>query len=333
MPSGAIAAAHTAAASKFPVTSYEIDSANIKVRSSTHKKLSYFLFIDSGTNSIDSSTNRGVTNAAKQASDLSVGLSRHSESHDWNFQLKRFSLRINVKKGTGTIRTGKTLKRFGKLTLKLSSAGKAHRSCPSSTGFSTSRKIRLTGTPKFNSNSGKHGWGIVGAHRLTIKATLGVDYGTPKSDCGGRPQVSCPSLGTFLDAFASSTDLNASGLPGKTARLSAFRQVNLHSPKGASRSDVLAGTARPLTAKQDTDGTTSWLIRAKSHNASGSATVTAPQSPSTSTCGDTSSASYFGATWANGATKLALHGQIEPPISITGSHIDADAEVVSPLRA
>jgi hypothetical protein len=344
----ASASGHLASAAKarFPVTSVEIDAHQKKVRSSTDKKLTFFLFVSERSSTLP-------TVSTSLTADLTVGLSPQSgsgvvlagrprqdtgaapstgpqESHEWGFALRTSSLHINTKKGTGTVKSKKQLKGYGKFTLKLSPTGKAHKSCPASTGFRSTRKITLVGSSKFNTKSGKHGWGVVGAHKMKLKATLIVDHGSPDFDCGRPPVVTCSaSLGVFVDSFVSRTDISASSAPGKSARLTAFREVDLSSPKGAVRSDFLGGTAKPLKAKQDTDGNLRVAISPTSSNATGSATVTATPPPSsTSTCKKTSTDDYFGATWTNGAKKLSLRGQIEKRITIK-NNTDADATVVS----
>jgi hypothetical protein len=330
---------------KFPVTFLQIDSRQRKVRSSTHKKLTFFVFISKGSS--------GLPDIAGQTAGLTVGLSTESgsgvilaarprgnaassaargtgtqESHEWTFGLKKSSLRINTKKGTGTVKSKKQLKGYGKFRLKLSPAGKAHRSCSAATGFTSTRKVTLVGTSRFNTKSGKHGWGVVGAHRTRLKAKLIVDYGTPATNCGRPISVQCPSVGIFVDTFSNHTDFGASSAPGKKSRITAFRQVDLRSPSGATRSDFLGGKAKSLKLKHDADGKVSFLISPRSRNASGSATVTATPPPGTSTCKQTSTDVYFGGTWTNGAKKFSMHGQIEKRITIKNNP-NADAQVTT----
>jgi hypothetical protein len=344
--SAAAAAPASPQATKFRVTSFEIDSHQKRVRSSTHKRLTFFVFINNQTST-------PLADAATPAASLTVGLSRQSgsgvvlaarpktnatgtvarstgtqESHEWTFGVKRSSLRINAKKGTGTVKSKKQLKGYGKFRLKMAPAGKAHRSCPASTGFISTRKVTLVGTPRFNSKSGKHGWGVVGRHRTKLKATLIVDFGTPGSSCG-RPIVAhCSSVGISVDSFPGLTEVSASGAPGKPARITAFRQVHLSSPSGAVRFDFLGGRAKPLKATRDAEGNLKFRISPRSNNASGSATVTAAPPPGTSTCKRTSTDVYFGATWANGAKKFTMRGQIEKRIRIKNNR-SADAQVTT----
>jgi hypothetical protein len=350
LAAGAVTSATAAAAvsvhtTKFPVTLLQIDSRQSKVHSSHHKKLTFFLFISKGSS--------GLPAIAGQTAGLTVGLSTESgsgvvlaarprgnasrsaahstgtqESHEWTFGLKKSSLHINTKKGTGTVRSKKQLKGYGKFRLKLSPAGKAHRSCAVATGFTSTRKVTLVGTSRFNTKSGKHGWGVVGGHKARLKAKMIVDYGTPAPNCGGSLSIHCPSVGIFVDTFSNHTDFGASSAPGKKSRITAFREVELRSPKGAARSDFLGGTAKPLKLKHDADGKVSFLISPRSRNASGSATVTATPPPGTSTCKQTSTDVYFGGTWANGAKKFSMRGQIEKRITIKNNP-NADAQVTT----
>lgn len=342
----AAAAAAQAPAAKFPVTAFAIDSRQIKVRSSKHKKLSFFLFLDRRTNSgppdsvsvvnnltvaLSPQRGRGVVLASRPGQSVEPSSSASTpiqESHEWTFAVKKSSLHINTKKGTGTVKSKKLLKGFGRFTLKVSPDGKAHKSCPGSTGYTSSRTVTLVGSARFNTRSGKHGWGVVGAHRMTLKATLSVDHGTPDFDCGRTPQEQCPSVGIFVDSFLSNGDISASNTPGEPARLTAFRVVDLASPKGADRADFLGGEAKTLKLKHDPDGDVSFLISARSSNASGSATVSATPPPSTSTCKHRSSDDYFPATWTNGAHRLALRGQIEKPMTVKNND-GASAQVVT----
>jgi hypothetical protein len=340
------AASVSAHATTFPVTSFEIDSHQTKVHSSTHKKLTFFVFISN-------QNNNGLPDTARQTASITVGLSRQSggnvviaarplgnavrsaahstgteESHEWGFGVRESSLRINTKTGTGTVKSKKQLKGYGKFRLRVSSAGKPHSSCAGSSGFTTTRKVTLVGTARFNTKSGKHGWGVVGSRKTKLKATLTVDYGIPDTDCGPPITVHCQSVGIFVDSFSNGTDVDASSAPGKRTRITAFRQVTLSSPAGAVRSDFLGGTAKPLKLKHDADGNVSFRISPRSANASGSATVTATPPPGTTTCKGSSTDVYFGGSWVNGAKKFAIRGQIEKRIRIRNNP-NADAQVTT----
>jgi hypothetical protein len=300
--------AGAAAAQKFPVTSFTIDSSNVKVVSSTRAKLRFFIFV--------SRQSGGPALSVKRADSMSVGLSAGPEAHEWNFVLGRSATHLNASKATGRIRTKQQLGRFGKFKLTLAPAGKARRSCVASTGFTSTRKITLSGRPRFNSKSGRHGWGTVGAHKMTIKATLTADFGMPDPDCGHILRASCPSVGISIGAFNDTTDLSASSRAGHASRAEADRRVSLPSPSGASRNDFLSGKLKPLSAVADAGGNLTIRLRSASKTISGTATVTTQSPPSTDACRKVSSDSYFDAIWANGAKKLTLHGQIEPGISM-----------------
>jgi hypothetical protein len=313
--------ASAAAAPKFPVTSFTIDSSNVKVVSSTHHKLRFFVFV--------SRQSGGPATAVKRADSMSIGLSSGAEAHDWDFGTGRSATRLSASKGTGRIATKGQLGRFGKLKLTIAPAGKAHRTCAASTGFTSTRNITLTGKPTFNSKSGKHGWGKVGVHTTTLKGTLRVDFGMPDPDCGHILHVRCPSVGISLGAFVGSTDVEATSSPGHASRIFADRRVELASPSGAARSDFLSGKLKPLSAATDTSGNITVRLRPKSKTISGSATVTSQTPPSTDTCRKVSSDNYFDATWTNGAKKLAVHGQIERAITIKNND-GVDVEVTTP---
>jgi hypothetical protein len=324
---GTSSAAPTAA-QKFRLSAFTIDSSSPKVISSTGKRLRFFVFIASSSNSIATIEPR----SARRGDRLSVGLSVPKESHDWDFTVKRSSIHLNASKGTGRIKTKHQLKRYGKFKLTLAPAGKAHRSCASSTGFTTTRKITLSGTPKFNSSSGKHGWGIVGANKMTIKATLVATFGTPDLDCHGGPVRSfCPRVGITVDDFSQSATLDASSRPGRAARLFGFRQVSLNSPRGAGRNDFLSGKLKPLSASTDAGGNVSIRLTGASKNLRGTATVASEGPPSNDICKQVSSNSYFGSSWTNGAKRLTFHGQIESRFSVPNNQ-EAQFEVTSPLQ-
>jgi hypothetical protein len=320
---GAASSAAPSAAQTFAVTSFTIDSSNPKLTSSTHKRLRFFVFIESNSGTV-------VADTVRRGDRLSVGLSVPKESHDWDFTLKRSSVHLNASKGTGRILTKHQLKRFGKFRLTLAPAGKAHRSCASSTGFTKTRKITLTGTPKFNSNSGKHGWGIVGAHKMTINATLTANFGTPNLNCGGTIKTFCPKLGIRVDDFSQSATMDATGRPGHAGRLFGFRSVSLRSPRGAGRNDFLTGKLKPLSTSTDAGGTVSIRLAAASKNLRGTATVASEGPPSSDTCRQVQSDSYFGSSWTNGAKPLTFHGQIEPRFSVRNNS-EAQAEVTTPI--
>jgi hypothetical protein len=310
-----------AAAAKFPVTSFAIDSSSVKMQSSTHAKLRLFVFA--------SRESGGPAFSVKRADSLSVGLSHGQEAHEWNFAVSKSAIHLNASKATGRIRTKRQLGRYGKLTLMLAPAGKAHRTCSASTGFTSTRKITLTGKPRFNSRSGRHGWGTVGVHKLRMKATLKVDFGTPDPDCGHILRVFCPSVGISLNTFAGTTGVSASGRPGHASRAEADREVTLSSPSGATRNDFMSGKVKPLSAVADAGGNITIRLRAASKSLSGTATVTTQSPPSNDTCKKVSSDSYFDANWTNGAKKLTFHGQIEPGISVRDND-SVSVEVTTP---
>jgi hypothetical protein len=318
-----VVASSAAAAPKFPVTAFSIDSSNKKVHSSTHQKLRLFVFA--------SRQSDGPQFAARTADSLSVGLSHRREAHEWTFVVSRKAIRLNASKATGRITTHRQLGRYGKIKLTLAPAGKAHKSCAASTGFTSTRKITLTGKPRFNSRSGKHGWGIVGAHKLTMNATLVVTFGTPDPDCGHIVQGFCPSVGITISSFTGGTSLFASSRPGHTARVSVDRQVNLPSPSGARRGDFLTGKVEPLDAETDASGNVTVLLRAASKHLTGTATVTSPGPPTNDTCKKVTSNSYFGATWTNGAKKLTFHSQIGPNVWVNDND-ETSLEVTSPTQ-
>jgi hypothetical protein len=320
--------ASPSAAQKFRLTAFSIDSGNPKLTSSTDKRLRFFLFISSTSGSIATVEPR----SARRGDTLNVGLSVPKESHDWGFGLKRSAVHLNANKGTGKINTKHQLKRYGKLRLTISPAGKAHRSCATSTGFTTTRKITLTGRPTFNSRSGKHGWGIVGAEKMTIKATLIANFGTPNLDCNGGPiQSFCPKVGIVVNDFAQSTGFDASSRPNHVARMSGFRQVNLASPHGAGRSDFLTGKIKPLSSSTDAGGTVRVRLAGASKNLRGSATVASAGPASDDICKQVATNDYFGSSWTNGAKPLTFVGQIESRFSLPNND-GAEFEVTSPLQ-
>jgi hypothetical protein len=167
----------------------------------------------------------------------------------------------------------------------------------------------------------------VGAHKMTMKATLTAEFGTPRPDCNGGPiQSSCPSVGITVNDFAGATSMNASGRPGRAGRLFGFRQVSLRSPRGADRSDFLTGALKPLSATSDSGGNVVIHIIGASKNLRGTATVTSTQPASTDLCKKVSSSSSFGSSWVNGAKPLTVRGEIESAFSVKNNS-DASFEV------
>jgi hypothetical protein len=282
-----------AAAPTLPVTSYSISTSNVTVHSSTHKKLTYFFFI---------------TNNTKNGN-LDLGLSSgQTESHDWNFALTKAAFHVNPDKASGRITTNHQLKGFGKFTIKVSSASKARKTCASSSGFTTTRNVRITGTPMFNTKSGNHGWGKVDVHKVTLKGVLSVDHGTPSGNA------------------RASSDLSAFAPKGRSTQLSAFRQVTIRSPKHASRFDSLTGKGGPIRARKAAGGKLSFLIKGTSRNATGTATVTTTSKPFASTCRKVTTNGYFSSRWTNGPKRLTLHAQIEGNL-VVGNNTNASVEV------
>jgi hypothetical protein len=292
--SSAVAAPHGTA---FTVTSYSL-SASAHVKTTSKKKLSYNI----GFN--HSSTDTG----------MNAGLfSSTSEEHFWDFTLTAKSLKINAATGTGTIDTKTLLKKFGRMRLKLTSAGKAKKqtTCTYTGGFVTDRPIKLTGTPKFNTNTGKHGWGLVGTRKITMRGDLSTTYGNPSVDCPTSP-IRCPSaeISVSHSDETGGVGADAFSIRKHTASVDGFRSVELKSPKNARRFDEILGTGPALKATKSGKNV-AVKITGASHNVTGSATVVSSGAPNTSVCKKTTTEKQYSAIWKNGPKKLTFHEQIE----------------------
>jgi hypothetical protein len=304
----ASATAASTAAAKPPVTSFEI-FADARVHSSTHTSLEYQLDLIHGKTG-----QLGLTLDGKA-----------HESHEWDFTVTDQAIHVDAVKGTGTIRTRRQLKRYGRLTLAVLAATKAHVvGCRSASGFTTTREVTLKGRQRFDTHSGSHGWGVV--HHKTMQGTLDVTHG---SGCAGKnPSRVCHATGINLIGQAGANNLQADGSSGKPSEIVGFRSVKLPSPKHASRDDILVAAGVPLVASDVAGGNLSFVIQGTASNVTGSATVTTKSPPTTSRCRKTTTNDYFPAQWRNGAKQLTLHAQIEGKITVKNNK-SAGADVTT----
>jgi hypothetical protein len=301
------------AAHKPRVAQYRISTHVRTVKSSTHKSLSY---------SLDFSGHPGSA-VGSDPDILNVVLaSGTTESHDWLIPFTHKVIHINAAKGTGTIDTTDQMKGFGRVDVTVSPAGKARTICPDAGGSETVRQVVLAGRPRFDSRSGK--WGVVGAHKRRLKATLRTDFGD--GGCGSVT-TPCPSVGTLLQASGSTGSVAAETIRGTRAILSGGRNVQLKAVDG-DRTDTISATG-VLAMKKHGHGI-SVALKAVHKRVKGTATLVAKHAPQTQACDQVSTASYQATHgWKNGSEPLTFHGQIGGRFTLN-KHVFADVEVTTP---
>jgi len=193
-----------------------------------------------------------------------IGLAQGSETHMWSFRAKATDLKVgSTGAGTLTLSSTQTGNR-GKLSLKFSPVEAFRtRTCGGKVA-SKSRKMAVSGIAYFKTGTTR--WGSVGRSATSIKLagpnsvtwTYDVDCPTP----GGGSLPTC-SRATTWSAFHSNatTFTSVSGSSnGTKATVSALRSVQLGTPAGASRVDIVSRTV-PLPILTPSGDTTTLVAK------------------------------------------------------------------------
>lgn len=319
------AAAHPdRVAKKQPLNSYELFSNHKTVHTSTDKKVTVEISAEhSKTSYYDGTTTHTII--SNEAS-VTLGVPGGAESHSWQFQLDPGQFTANPKAGTGQIDTETSFGDYGLLKLTIKPAGKLH-STPSCNGkqTSTSRRVRLTGKLFLNTQSkGKHKLGHVGSRskkNFSLVATLDGSYGstggtgcTSKLDCSDGLSMNASDGATHVSMFGSNDKAHAV--------VSAYRTVDLTSPKDATRSDSVYGQARKLIVRKAGDGSHYVSVIGAGKRLTGSAKLSSTSTPTPEKdqyCkGDVTDTSYF-ATLISGKKPLRFHETVFGTLKVNQS--------------
>jgi hypothetical protein len=173
------------------------------------------------------------------ASGLIIALSRTvsaggtgAEEHSWQFMSPASSLTFNKTTGDGTIKGGSSTGKVATVSLTLTST--SHKAGTCTSGSETIYTGTLSGEAELV--TGLSGGGTVGGKsvKLTASATVDSDCVTNTNDCLDS---------TLFDSGTSAGPIQAVGLSEPTAGktfdfVSVLQELNLSSPKGATRSDI-----------------------------------------------------------------------------------------------
>jgi hypothetical protein len=264
---------------------------------------------------------------SNNASGLAIGLTRTvstggkgAEEHVWGFKSKASSLTFSKTSGDGTIKGGSSTGKVATISLTLTST--SHKAGTCTSGSETIYTGTLSGEAELV--TGLSGGGTVGGKsvKLTASATVDSDCVTNTNDCLDS---------TLFDSGTSAGPIQAVGLSEPTAGktfdfVSVLQELNLSSPKGATRSDIALVQA-PLATWNSKTGVLS-VTSTSAGIVTGSATLSGGKTMTSSTPCTYAGKSYtvkdtenFTATYASPA------GQ-----AITG-HTSLGGKLVAPSSA
>lgn len=281
--------------------------------------------------------------------DLSKGSSSYAEDHDWTFSVNGSVLTYS--KGKGSLLTGKQLGPYGSLRLAFTKVAQATRSCRNDNGAATkvtSVKATVKGIVVFkarSSNTQSSKWGVVRKGSSTSKYAFAHRYahyvtttngrcGIPFSQPGGNQKCLQATLWDGPMTGASSVRfVTGDSQQGFDSEVEGVRMVNLSYPSGAMRTDLIAVSAPDPVL--DTTGPKPVLTVSTNPGtaASGSATLTANDPPTTQPgqpCTDAGTtktetiADYENVDYLNGSTPLTVASMVGNDISVPNATGTAD---------
>jgi hypothetical protein len=259
-----------------------------------------------------------------ESADVDVMRAGASENHGWEFKLKEGSLRFSPGTGKGSLTTGSQLNPFATISLKLIATGKKH-TVVCHTSRTVNQPVKVTGVFSFDTRStGKSRWGKVGgSHRRTFKGkSVVTEQFGPLQFCGGattNPPCISDASWSVLKEGSGIDEVDLSGtiakVGGKTRKtVTAFRNVSLAKPKGATRFDSISTIDKHMTFSVSGAGLAAFHIGAGGA-VTGSAGLVSTVAGSSFPlgCGKkaTQTTTQWDAPYKNGKPSLVLHEQIE----------------------
>lgn len=204
----------------------------------------------------------GATGSS-QGTRVTIGLGQGSESHMWTFKARATDFKVgSTGAGTLTLSNTQTGNR-GKLSLKFSPIEAFRKKSCGGQLASKSRKMSVSGIAYFK--TGTKAWGNVGRSASSIKLaggnnvtwTYDVECPTP-----GGSTPACSKATTWSAFVSDGTTMTSIGgsSNGTSASVSAFRNVTLSTPAGASRFDMTSRSV-PVPTFSSTGSSASLVAR------------------------------------------------------------------------
>jgi hypothetical protein len=308
--------------------SISFDLATLTLSSTTHKQLHVSFSASESSTGGQHAESAGIAVTRK-------GL---AEFHDWDFALKKGSLKFNPASGKGSLKVGAALRPYAAMTLTFTATGKKHTTvCHSSR--TVMQPVTVHGSFSFNTRStGAGRWGKVSkhaAHSFGGKSEVSEQFGDLQF-CGltREPCMSDISWSGEKTAGANFTSIEGSRqkVNGKThTEISAFRNVSLNKPKGAERFDSLTVPDKHMTFTFAAGLPTVQVGAGGAVTGSASLVSTTPSSPFSISCGKsgTEVTNQWAAPYKNGKSPLTVHEQIEGPFKLPNLPADIDQDTVS----
>jgi hypothetical protein len=338
---GVPAATATAAAPRLAsahldkVGSTDLDTATIRLRSSTGQRLFAVVFVD-----------RFSWHVKHPLSDVQMILGQRDEGHNWLFGLAERNFAFHLGSGHGRlVAKSAKLGTFGRLDLALTSRGTSTlRSC----GGGVAERItpvKVTGTFVFHSHTSgaRVPWGSVGKRhkvmRFKGRNVIDTKYGSPNNACFNPPPP-CVSNVSW-DSFGHGEFFQADSFVNRGKRhgfLIGDNDRSVGGPGGPDRSDTVFAPFPVPKAVATGDGGESVAVVSKGrHGVTGSATLTSVGDSQTSQepCkGSSLTEQSWNASYANGSTPLTLSedigGPLRQPNSASGASIFIDSVNTQP---
>jgi hypothetical protein len=302
------------------VFTYDLDSFVNKVKTTTGTSL--YLSLDA----------THTPEISQFGDDLGITLETRtaSETHGWDFTLTGGSFSPTAA-GGGTLSSGTGLGPFGAVKLALAPVGAARKTVCSSDNYTVHRTERLTGTLDFKSlSTGPHAWGDVGSATRNFAfdgtTTMDIVYG---GGCEApRPTPTCTSGFSWDVSSSRAAAIDFSGGTPFDGRQSLFavRSVNLSTPKGATRVDLLLVTVPAPTLTVSGGRATIKIRTAAPASGSGTETSKGAATTSRSTCKSGHTTGHetdttWSAAFARGPSTLRATGAIEGTITLPATHL------------
>jgi hypothetical protein len=227
-----------------PVSLMQLTTGTTGVSTTTHTHLHFVVSVLDRPS--DPTYESYVTLALSKDTEISHKKAAGSESHTWQFTIPTSALALTSTGATLDVPTA-DISPYGELRLKITNVGTTKAPVVCGDGNqTTTQPVSVTGEVLFNTRStGRLKWGEFGHKTDTYKfhsgSILKTSYGTGAENCDGYATQCYTGVGAVVASFTSLMD---AGTSGKTGVIDDERAVELAKPKGATRTDAVAGTAK-----------------------------------------------------------------------------------------
>jgi hypothetical protein len=319
--STAAAKAPARPAAKQALSSYNLFAIGHKAKSSHHQTLR--IAVNGSANTSQEGFASSAAHLETATASVTINLPDGSETHNWSFRLKPSLFPADPKAGTATLKSKHTFGKFGQVALKIKPKGKLKQQKPCKTLTYTDRRVSIDGLVRFDTRSGKHGWGKIKIKHFHTTGTLSASYGTYSGQSCGTdfPPSHCPT-GLTASVFASGDAQKGANISisakrsGKASTVYVSR--NQLFKNSYSRYDTLQTNIKKLAMRKK-NGKQTVTLAGVNNKVVGSATWTATDPPTVSTpdyCTNKVKSTNYNAVFKNGKKPIKFISHIGPPITV-----------------